>query len=64
MKELSVAIVGITGAVGEAMLEILESRDFPVKDLVVGWILDVPFPAFQHILNLNLEVDLFPKLLR
>ena len=33
MKEFSVAIVGITGAVGEVMLEILESRDFPVKDL-------------------------------
>ena len=33
MKEFSVAIVGITGAVGEAMLEILEARDFPVRDL-------------------------------
>jgi len=33
MKEFSVAIVGITGAVGEVMLEILEARDFPVRDL-------------------------------
>ena len=33
MKEFNVAIVGITGAVGEAMLEILEARGFPVRDL-------------------------------
>jgi aspartate-semialdehyde dehydrogenase len=33
MKEYSVAIVGATGAVGEAMRLILEQRDFPVKDL-------------------------------
>ena len=33
MKKFDVAIVGITGAVGEAMLEILEARDFPVRDL-------------------------------
>ena len=29
----SVAVVGATGAVGEAMIEILESRDFPVAKL-------------------------------
>ena len=33
MKKFDVAIVGITGAVGEAMLEILEARDFPLGDL-------------------------------
>ena len=33
MKDFNVAIVGITGAVGETMLEILEARDFPVRDL-------------------------------
>ena len=33
MKEFSVAIAGITGAVGEVMLEILESRNFPVREL-------------------------------
>ena len=33
MKKFDVAIVGITGAVREAMLEILEARDFPVRDL-------------------------------
>ena len=29
-KELNVAVVGATGAVGEAMLEILSERKFPV----------------------------------
>ncbi|MEC8717619.1 MAG: aspartate-semialdehyde dehydrogenase, partial [Pseudomonadota bacterium] len=29
----SVAVVGATGAVGEAMIEILESRNFPVGKL-------------------------------
>ena len=33
MKAVNVAIVGATGAVGEAMIEILESRDFPVDQL-------------------------------
>jgi len=33
--ELSVAVVGATGAVGEAMIEILEQRSFPVKELVL-----------------------------
>ena len=33
MKALNVAVVGATGAVGEAMIEILESRDFPVDQL-------------------------------
>jgi aspartate-semialdehyde dehydrogenase len=32
-KQYDVAIVGATGAVGEAMLEILEERDFPVRNL-------------------------------
>lgn len=30
---VNVAVVGATGAVGEAMIEILEQRDFPVKQL-------------------------------
>ncbi len=29
-KNVDIAIVGVTGAVGEVMLEILEQRDFPV----------------------------------
>ncbi len=33
MKPLHVAVVGATGAVGEAMLDILESRAFPVGEL-------------------------------
>ena len=32
-RKFNVAIVGATGAVGEAMLEILEQRDFPVNEL-------------------------------
>ena len=33
MKTYNVAIVGATGAVGEVLLELLESRDFPVNNL-------------------------------
>ncbi|MDD9896758.1 MAG: aspartate-semialdehyde dehydrogenase [Gammaproteobacteria bacterium] len=33
MSNYNVAVVGATGAVGEAMLEILEQRDFPVNEL-------------------------------
>jgi aspartate-semialdehyde dehydrogenase len=33
MGGFDVAIVGATGAVGEVMLEILEARDFPVREL-------------------------------
>jgi aspartate-semialdehyde dehydrogenase len=33
MSEFDVAIVGATGAVGEVMLEILEERAFPVREL-------------------------------
>jgi len=33
MKSVNVAVVGATGAVGEAMIEILESREFPVDTL-------------------------------
>lgn len=33
MSEYDVAIVGATGAVGEVMREILEERDFPVRNL-------------------------------
>ena len=33
MKPVNVAVVGATGAVGEAIIEILESRDFPVDNL-------------------------------
>ena len=33
MSEFDVAIVGATGAVGEVMLEILEAREFPVREL-------------------------------
>jgi len=32
-NQYDVAVVGATGAVGEAMLEILEQRDFPVRSL-------------------------------
>jgi aspartate-semialdehyde dehydrogenase len=34
LKEFNVAIAGITGAVGQVFLSILEERDFPIKDLV------------------------------
>jgi aspartate-semialdehyde dehydrogenase len=33
MRELNVAVVGATGAVGEAFLTVLEERNFPVKKL-------------------------------
>ena len=33
MKPVNVAVVGATGAVGEAIIEILESRDFPFDNL-------------------------------
>jgi len=33
MEKLNVAIVGATGAVGEAMREILDERGFPVDDV-------------------------------
>jgi len=33
VSKVNVAVVGVTGAVGEVMLEILESRDFPVDTL-------------------------------
>jgi len=33
MKQVNVAVVGATGAVGEAMIEILAERDFPVGQL-------------------------------
>lgn len=33
MSSYNVAVVGATGAVGEAMLDILEQRDFPVNEL-------------------------------
>ena len=33
MKKFNVAIVGATGAVGEALISILEERDFPVAQL-------------------------------
>ena len=34
MKEFNVAIAGITGAVGQVFLSILEERNFPIKKLV------------------------------
>ena len=33
-SNLKIAVVGATGAVGEALLAILEERDFPVAELV------------------------------
>ena len=33
MKPINIAVVGATGAVGEAMIDILESRQFPVDTL-------------------------------
>ena len=35
MKGVNVAIAGATGAVGEALIEILEERDFPVAELAL-----------------------------
>ena len=35
MSEQHVAIVGITGAVGQEMIQCLEKRDFPVKKLTL-----------------------------
>lgn len=35
MEEINVAIAGATGAVGEAMREILEERNFPIGELVL-----------------------------
>ncbi len=32
-NQYDVAVVGATGAVGEAMIQVLEQRDFPVRDL-------------------------------
>jgi len=32
-KTYDIAVVGATGAVGEAMMEVLEERDFPVGKL-------------------------------
>jgi aspartate-semialdehyde dehydrogenase len=32
-NQYSVAVVGATGAVGEAMIQVLEQRDFPVREL-------------------------------
>jgi aspartate-semialdehyde dehydrogenase len=32
-NQYSVAVVGATGAVGEAMIQVLEQREFPVRDL-------------------------------
>ncbi len=34
MSRLRVAVLGATGAVGEEMMRVLESRHFPVSDLV------------------------------
>src|SRR5262245_17086822 len=34
MSRLRVAVVGATGAVGQEMMSVLESRRFPVSDLV------------------------------
>ena len=33
MNKFNVAVVGATGAVGEALINILEERDFPVDQL-------------------------------
>ena len=33
MKPINIAVVGATGAVGEAMIDILEARQFPVDNL-------------------------------
>ena len=34
MKKYNVAIVGVTGAVGQTMLKIIEERNFPVKNIL------------------------------
>lgn len=33
VKKFNVAIVGATGAVGEVLIELLETRNFPVENL-------------------------------
>ena len=35
MKTYTVAILGASGAVGEAMISALEERNFPIKKLVL-----------------------------
>ena len=35
MSEPHVAIVGITGTVGQEMIQCLEKRDFPIKKLTL-----------------------------
>ena len=32
-QSINVALIGATGNVGEALVELLEEREFPVKDL-------------------------------
>ncbi len=33
MKKFKVAVAGVTGAVGQEMLKVLEERNFPVSEL-------------------------------
>ena len=40
MKKLNIAIVGVTGAVGETLLTVLNERNFPVDKLDFGQLLD------------------------
>ena len=37
LEAIDVAIVGATGAVGEALLKILEERDFPDRSTYIRW---------------------------
>ena len=62
-KQFNVAVVGATGAVGQQMLEILEERDFPIKEIrllaserSVGKFLE--FKGEQHEVQL-LDKDAF-----
>ncbi|MEM1413816.1 MAG: aspartate-semialdehyde dehydrogenase [Myxococcota bacterium] len=63
MKDFRVAVVGATGVVGRAMLDILEERAFPVREIVpvasarsAG--VKVPFAGGMHEVR-ALEADVF-----
>ena len=51
---VNVAIAGATGAVGEALLEILQERNFPVKELFLLLASCFYAALFPHTLIHNL----------
>ena len=56
-EAIDIAVVGATGAVGEAMMEILEQREFPVESYTL-WRLSVP-----RVKRCDLEVSQLPFLI-